>query len=104
MTGFAHRSQVSRQFRSINDHLTNCRFWSYTHIVTNSSTRTGILSDRKARAERILDAAAELLLRAGVTNGSRSMTSLSVLAGKGTIYLHWKSREELFQAVLQRSW
>ena len=38
--GFAHRSQVSRQFRSINDHLTNCRFWSYTHIVTNSSTRT----------------------------------------------------------------
>jgi AcrR family transcriptional regulator len=100
--GLAHRSQGSRQFTSNNDHLTNHQFWSYTYVVTDYSTRTRNLSDRKARAERILDAAAELLLRWGYKRVTIDDVAERASVGKGTIYLHWKSREELFQAVLQR--
>jgi AcrR family transcriptional regulator len=63
------------------------------------------LRDPRQRAERasqILDVAAELLLR----HGYRRVTVDDVAAGadvaKGTIYLHWKSREELFTAVFGR--
>ncbi|MER6576175.1 helix-turn-helix domain-containing protein [Nonomuraea sp. NPDC001023] len=54
------------------------------------------------RAHRILDAAAELILRWGYDK-----TTLEDVAGragvaKGTLYLHWKSRDELFSALLRR--
>src|SRR5215469_2386920 len=57
---------------------------------------------RRAREERILDVAADLLQRLGY--GRLTMDDVAAQAGigKGTIYLHWKSREALFQAVLQR--
>jgi AcrR family transcriptional regulator len=57
---------------------------------------------RRARAERILDAAAELLERWGYKRLTMDDVAQHVGIGKGTIYLHWKTREALFEAVLQR--
>jgi AcrR family transcriptional regulator len=58
--------------------------------------------DRVERAERILDAAAELLLRAGYRRTTVEDVAERAGVGKGTVYLHWKNREELFLAVLLR--
>jgi AcrR family transcriptional regulator len=57
---------------------------------------------RKARAERILDTAAELLQRWGYSRLTMDDIAARAGIGKGTIYLHWKTREALFEAVLQR--
>ncbi len=59
---------------------------------------------REQRAERILDAAAELMLRWGYNK--TTIDDIVRLAGvpKGTIYLHWKTREELFIALMQREY
>lgn len=55
-----------------------------------------------ARAHRVLDAAGELL----VAHGYRRVTVADVAeragVGKGTVYLHWPSKLELFGAVLVR--
>lgn len=57
---------------------------------------------RWQRAERILDAAAELLLRWGYRRTTIDDVAQRAGVGKGTIYLHWRTREALFEAVLQR--
>jgi AcrR family transcriptional regulator len=84
------------------NYLTNYVLWSYTHLVTDLFIRARNSADRKARAERILDAAAKLLLRWGYKRVTVDDVAEHADVGKGTIYLHWKSREALFQAVLQR--
>ncbi|WP_163569887.1 helix-turn-helix domain-containing protein [Fodinicola feengrottensis] len=59
--------------------------------------------NRGVRAERVLDAAAELIVRWGYDK-----TTIEDIArarrgrAKGTIYLHWKTREDLFIALLRR--
>jgi AcrR family transcriptional regulator len=54
------------------------------------------------RADRILDAAGELVMRLG----SKKVTidDIAKLAdiGKGTVYLHWRTKQELFGALLTR--
>jgi len=57
---------------------------------------------RRARAERILDAAADLLGLYGYRRVSIDDVAARARVGKGTIYLHWKTREVLFWAALQR--
>jgi AcrR family transcriptional regulator len=57
---------------------------------------------RQQRAERILDVAAELLQRWGYKRLTMDDVATQAGIGKGTIYLHWRSREALFQAVLER--
>ncbi|MEW9548114.1 TetR/AcrR family transcriptional regulator [Nonomuraea sp. NPDC050783] len=54
------------------------------------------------RAHRILDAAAELVLRWGY--GKTTIDDVARAAGvaKGTIYLHWRTRDQLFAALLRR--
>src|SRR6516225_8930255 len=66
------------------------------------STRTRNAQGRKARAERILDATAELLLRWGYRRVTIDDVAAQANLGKGTIYLHWPTREALFYAVLLR--
>lgn len=58
--------------------------------------------ERRARAERILDAAAELVLRHGYRRVTIEDVAQRAGIGKGTIYLHWKNREALFFAMLAR--
>ncbi|MBV8216335.1 MAG: TetR/AcrR family transcriptional regulator [Verrucomicrobia bacterium] len=57
---------------------------------------------RLLRAQRILDAAAQLLERWGYSRVTIDDIARHAGIGKGTIYLHWPNREALFMAVLQR--
>lgn len=59
-------------------------------------------SEREARAERILDAAAELVLRHGYRRVTIEDIATRAGIGKGTVYLHWKNREQLFYAMVTR--
>jgi AcrR family transcriptional regulator len=67
-----------------------------------TNAREPEISRRYERAQRILDAAATLLLRWGFQK--TTIDDIARLAGvaKGTIYLHWKTREELFVALIGR--
>jgi AcrR family transcriptional regulator len=57
---------------------------------------------RAERATRILDSAAELLLRHGYRRVTIDDVAAGAGIGKGTVYLHWKTREQLFGAVFER--
>jgi len=57
---------------------------------------------RRDRAERILDATAGLLRQHGYRRVSIDDVAARARVGKGTVYLHWKTREALFWAALQR--
>ncbi len=59
-------------------------------------------SRRQERADRILDAAAELILRWGYKKTTIDDIAKQAGVAKGTIYLHWKTREDLFLALLTR--
>lgn len=72
-------------------------------IAVATTTERLRSTDRRAeRATRILDVTADLLLR----HGARRVTIDDVAAGagigKGTVYLHWKTREQLFGAAFRR--
>jgi len=58
--------------------------------------------DRAARAARILDVTAELLLRHGYRRVTIDDIARQADIGKGTVYLHWKTRDDLFMAVFER--
>ena len=60
------------------------------------------VSRRAARAHRILDAAAALILRWGYNKTTIDDIARQAGVAKGTIYLHWKTREELFAALIKR--
>lgn len=57
---------------------------------------------RQERANRILDAAGELLLRWGYKKTTIDDIAKQAGVAKGTIYLHWKTREDLFFALIAR--
>ncbi|MEZ4870018.1 MAG: TetR/AcrR family transcriptional regulator [Caldilineaceae bacterium] len=59
-------------------------------------------SDNKEREERILNATAELIIRYGYDK--MSMNDIADAAGisKGAIYLHFASKDELFEAIFYR--
>lgn len=59
-------------------------------------------ADRQERADRILDTARDLLLSWGYRRVTIDELARRAGVGKGTIYLHWRSREEVFQAVSAR--
>lgn len=59
-------------------------------------------SKREERAHRILDAAATLILRYGYNKTTLDDVARVAGVAKGTLYLHWKSREELFGALMIR--
>jgi len=58
--------------------------------------------DDRQRAERILDAAAELVLRWGYKRVTVEEIAKRAGVGKGTVYLHFATRESLFVRVLMR--
>jgi len=57
---------------------------------------------REARAQRILDAAATLILRYGYQRITIEEIAREAGVGKGTLYLHWTTREALFAALILR--
>ncbi len=61
------------------------------------------LDERQQREERILDAAAALLLRWGYRKTTIDDVAREAGVGKGTIYLHWKDKNALFRAAVLRA-
>jgi AcrR family transcriptional regulator len=90
----------------------------YTELVNNLKRRTESLtspgqreqgrsekrSKYQERAGRILDAALELLQRWGYRKTTLDDIARQAGVPKGTVYLHWKTREALFEALLQREY
>src|SRR2546427_4679462 len=58
--------------------------------------------ERKLREERILDVATTLLVRWGYRKTTIDDVAREAGVGKGTIYLHWKDKNELFRAAIWR--
>jgi AcrR family transcriptional regulator len=66
-----------------------------------TTRRRGTTQRRTERALRILEAATELVLRWGYDKTTIDDVARHAGVAKGTIYLHWSSREELFAALLR---
>jgi AcrR family transcriptional regulator len=66
-----------------------------------TTRRHGTTRRRIERAERILEAASELVLRWGYDKTTIDDVARRAGVAKGTIYLHWSSREELFAALMR---
>ncbi|WP_017594586.1 TetR/AcrR family transcriptional regulator [Nocardiopsis potens] len=65
--------------------------------------RRGAGDRREERADRILQAAGELLTALGYRRVSISEVAERAGVGKGTVYLHFPTKEALFLSVLMRS-
>jgi AcrR family transcriptional regulator len=65
-----------------------------------SEASKGELSPRQ---QRILDAAGTLLIRFGYRKTTIDDVAREAGVGKGTIYLHWKDKNELFRAAIWRA-
>lgn len=59
-------------------------------------------SENVERAERILDAAARLIAHYGYDKTTVSDIAQEAGVSKGAIYLHWDSKEALFEALFER--
>ncbi|MDR8407510.1 TetR/AcrR family transcriptional regulator [Nonomuraea sp. 3-1Str] len=70
--------------------------------MSASAERLRDPQQRTERATRILDAAADLLARHGYRRVTIDDVAAEAGIGKGTVYLHWKTREQLFGAVFGR--
>lgn len=73
-----------------------------TQSQRGANTRQQEGSRREARAQRILDAAAALILRWGYAKTTLDDVARQAGVAKGTLYLHWNTREELFVALMKR--
>jgi AcrR family transcriptional regulator len=69
----------------------------------DTTERKPAKDDRTLREERILDAAATLLVRWGYRKTTIDDVAREAGVGKGTIYLHWKDKNELFLAAIWRA-
>jgi AcrR family transcriptional regulator len=58
--------------------------------------------DRDGRREAILDVAAEVFMEVGFSAASMSMIAARVGGSKGTLYNYFRSKDELFEAYIQR--
>ncbi len=72
------------------------------HQSQAASTERRGQGKREARAHRILDAASALILRWGYQKTTVDDIARQAGVAKGTIYLHWKTREDLFAALMVR--
>jgi AcrR family transcriptional regulator len=72
------------------------------HRAAATPAREG--DERQQREERILDAAATLLVRWGFRKTTIDDVAREAGVGKGTIYLHWRDKNELFRAAIWREY
>jgi AcrR family transcriptional regulator len=85
--------------------MTNFVNWSYNIDMDHpKADQPRSTSYQQARAGLILDVAAELLQRYGYKRVTIEDVATRAGIGKGTIYLHWKTREALFNTVLAREY
>src|SRR5258708_38551349 len=65
--------------------------------------RQSASDERKLREERLLDVATTLMVRWGYRKTTLDDVAREAGVGKGTIYLHWKDKNELFRAAMWRA-
>jgi len=68
----------------------------------NSENARRKLAKRVERAHRILDAAGKLILRWGYDRTTIDDIARESVVAKGTIYLHWRTRDDLFRTLIKR--
>ncbi|MGD6741758.1 TetR/AcrR family transcriptional regulator [Streptomyces sp. BH106] len=73
-----------------------------TAPATSSPASPAADADHAERAERILATARELLLAWGYKRVTVGEIARHARIGKGTVYLHWKTKEVLFAELLRR--
>lgn len=66
------------------------------------STANNGHSSNPDREQRILAAAADLIAHYGYNKTTMNEIAQAAGVSKGALYLHWKSKEDLFEALLQR--
>ncbi|GCE19515.1 TetR/AcrR family transcriptional regulator [Dictyobacter kobayashii] len=71
-------------------------------MVENRSDEQAEPGKHQERANRILEAASELLQRWGYKKTTIDDIARQAGVAKGTIYLHWKTKEDLFMALIMR--
>ena len=59
---------------------------------------------RKSRREAIMDAAMEVFGTSGLDGASVEEIAHTAGIGKGTVYLYFKSKDEIFDAILAERW
>jgi AcrR family transcriptional regulator len=62
--------------------------------------RQSAADERKLREERLLDIATTLLVRWGYRKTTMDDVAREAGVGKGTLYLHWRDKKDLFRAAL----
>ncbi|WP_046472303.1 TetR/AcrR family transcriptional regulator [Allosalinactinospora lopnorensis] len=72
-------------------------------VWTDPPATASAEDERDQRAERILDAAAELLIAWGYRRVTIDEVARRAGVGKGTVYLHFHTKEALFLTVVMRS-
>jgi AcrR family transcriptional regulator len=81
-------------------------------METRSKTTDGTSGDkgppdqpdeRMLREQRLLDVASDLLVRWGYRRTTLDDVAREAGVGKGTIYLHWKDKKDLFRAAIWRA-
>ena len=58
--------------------------------------------NNQERADRILDAASKLIVHYGYDKTTVSDIAREAGVSKGAIYLHWASKDDLFEALIFR--
>jgi AcrR family transcriptional regulator len=66
--------------------------------------RSSERSRRRVSSDRLLDAALELIQRWGYKKTTMDDIAKQAGVAKKTLYLHWKTREALFETLLLREW
>jgi AcrR family transcriptional regulator len=92
--------QRKRQARRTSDHRERA---GQSQVEANAPSQKRETDERQQREERILDAAAALLVRWGYRKTTIDDVAREAGVGKGTIYLHWRDRNELFRAAIMRA-
>tara|TARA_Y100001970_G_scaffold203441_1_gene247617 strand:- start:2738 stop:3328 length:591 start_codon:yes stop_codon:yes gene_type:complete len=62
------------------------------------------LKERKARQDLILDAALQVFKKKGIEGSTMDEIALEADFGKATLYYYFKSKEDVFSAILTNGW
>src|SRR5689334_2222426 len=62
------------------------------------------MPENEERQQQILDAAAAVIMRLGYDKTSMGDIAAEAGASRGTVYLYFKSKDELFEALVYREW
>ncbi len=71
--------------------------------TSQPADRPSTADERTRREERLLDVATRLLVRWGYRKTTIDDVAREAGVGKGTIYLHWKDKNDLFRAAILRA-